>query len=206
MNCHLILVTWEPVKLINKNQIPRLFRRVLHHALKIRAVIVRACHSSVYVWIEDYYVIATCLLGTFSDLTFYGLLCLSVARISSINNCCLHFVFSFSSLYFTISATKQLKKALTYTKYGSAFFHCLFIWNWGIEMQSTCKGAVFVQRQWKLPQAPLVVVKVILSSICQNNASLQAMFSYVATPKAEFSFFCFTLPLQSKIRLQKQGW
>ena len=28
---------------------------------------------------------------------------------------------------FTISATKQFKKALTYTKYGSAFFHCLFI-------------------------------------------------------------------------------
>ena len=31
--------------------------------------------------------------------------------------------------YIIIFAAKQLKKALTYTKYGSAFFHLLFIKN-----------------------------------------------------------------------------
>ena len=51
-----VLITGKPVKLIYENVMPFPFCAVLNHVLKIGAVVVRACHGSVDIGIENKYI------------------------------------------------------------------------------------------------------------------------------------------------------
>lgn len=44
---HLVLVTGEPVELVDENVVPRFFVTIFQHTLEVLAVVVGACHSAV---------------------------------------------------------------------------------------------------------------------------------------------------------------
>lgn len=57
---------------------PKLFVAVFEHSLKAFAIIVGTCHGTVYVFVNDYNVIALCVLVAIAKLSLDRLFCLPV--------------------------------------------------------------------------------------------------------------------------------
>lgn len=86
-----VLVARKTVKLVYEYHTERSFCAVFNHTLEVWTVVIRTCHSAVYVGIEYEYIVALCVLRTYAQLSVNALLGLAVARIATIDNCCFHF-------------------------------------------------------------------------------------------------------------------
>ena len=115
---HLVLVARKSVELIHEYIIPRLFGAVFEHSLKIGAVIVRACHGTVDISVENKNVVAFRILIAHTDLPFDGLFCLPLAGIARIDDCDIFLWTLFN--YPILIVLKEYKKLFLY--YQSS--HC----------------------------------------------------------------------------------
>ena len=71
----------------NENVIPFPFCTIFDHALKIGAVVVRACHGSVDIGVENKYIIPLRIFFANMELPLNGLFRLVFAGITCIDNC-----------------------------------------------------------------------------------------------------------------------
>ena len=87
---HFILITGEPIKFVNEDEVPGFFVAVFEHLLEGFAVVVGAGHGAVDIRIDDNDVVAFGKFVADSLLPFDGLLGLAVTRITQILHGCFH--------------------------------------------------------------------------------------------------------------------
>jgi len=79
-------VAAEAVNLPDDNNLKLMLSSVGKHFLKSLSVIVSTCHGTVDIFVYDGISLRCRVLMPFGELSFYGLLCLSVGRVAGIND------------------------------------------------------------------------------------------------------------------------